>query len=345
MTEMQRWSVDLDVGEPRAISASSPGMVVVAGAKAVAGYDRKGARQWRIERPFIAVRTLPDGRTLLRNPDDVRVVDMLGETLSAWSTKGRWAPHPFPDDRVIDLDDAGVLLCQTYDGTVQWRAELGCRPLYAPTVVDREVVVSDATGLRLYDDRGGERFKATIGGQASSGRAPLAAAEGPILPFAGGYLAPFRHADAGSGWYLWLAEHAEVSAFAAGAALSGPACVSGELFLATSPDTSDEGKQSVRAYTAKNVQAWELAVARVVALEGGLRDGSAAVVCSPTIERWEKYREFHPVEAECRVTIVDRSGAVRRDHVLQAPLASFAAHAGDLIYVVRQGALLAIDAT
>ena len=338
---MQRWTQDTAAGEPRALSAASPGMVVVAGAEATVAYDQHGARQWRLARPFIDARTLPDGRTILRTAEQVRIVDFLGETLTSWSTAGRWAPQPFADGQLIDLDDTGVLTCSASNGDLEWKAELGVRPLAPPTIEGRAVVVADATGLRLYDERGERRFRAEIGGAPKKPGTPFAAAEGAILPLASGFVAPVRYAAEGSGWYLWYPEHGEVEAFAAGAALAGPATTSGELFVAASPDFSDTGKQYVRAFTPQGTRAWELAVSRVVAIVA-LPEGRVAVVSSPTIDRWENYRALHPVEDECRVTVVDRRGAVSKVHVAQAPLAGVAAYAGGLLYVVKQGALVAL---
>jgi hypothetical protein len=337
---MERWSASLDIGEPSAISAADGGMVVVAGTKAVVAFDAAGTPQWRLDRPFIAVRTLPDGRTLLRTPDDVRLVDFVGETLSAWSAKGRFAPQPFFGDRLIDIDPGGVLTCTGLGGTVEWKAELGCRPVYPPLVAGHDVIVSDATGLRLFDAAGTQRFRCQVAPPRGAGT-PFAAAEGPIHPFAEGYLAPFRNATSGSGWYLWHAVHAEMFAFAPGASITGPSCVSGELFVAASPDSTDDGQRFLQAYTPTDSQPWKLALPRFVAVEP-TAGGGVAILCSPTVDRWDKYRTLHPVENECRVVLVDRAGAIRRDHVVSVPLAEMAAHADGAVYVVRQGTLLAI---
>jgi len=116
-----KWSRPLDIGEPRSISAASPGMIVVRGSTATVAYDARGELQWRVPRELVAVRALPDGRTVVRTATDVRILDPLGEILTAWSATGRQPPQPFPGDRWIDVE-----------GTFQTRAELVCRASAAP---------------------------------------------------------------------------------------------------------------------------------------------------------------------------------------------------------------------
>src|SRR5262245_34547975 len=112
---MQRWTANLDVGEPHALTAADGAMVVVVGDRAAEAYDTHGALQWRLQRAFLDARTLSDGRTILRTAERVRVVDMVGETLVQWACPGRWSPQVLGDEQTIDLDDDGVLRCLGYD--------------------------------------------------------------------------------------------------------------------------------------------------------------------------------------------------------------------------------------
>jgi hypothetical protein len=343
-----RWSKPLDAGEPRSISAASPGMIVVRGSTATVAHDARGGRQWRIPRELAAVRALPDGRTVVRTDTDVRIVDPLGEVLTGWSANGRQAPHPFPGDRWIDvegtLQSRADLVCRAVGGTEEWRIPLDCRAGGGATITGSEIVVSDSTGLRLFDEHGREKLKGLIA-KPSAGATPLPAAEGPILALGDGYLAPFRNGHKGSSWYLWRAAHAEFNPFGAGAAFMGPAGVTDGLFVAASLETTDEGKQFVRGYTASNTRAWELTLARAVAIVG-IGGGGAAVVSSPTVERFEKYRALHPVEDDCRVNLIDRGGGVLGAILVREPIAPFAAFAGGSVYVaLYSGNLLAIDAS
>ena len=336
MTES--WMAQLDVGVLRALTTSSPGVVVVAGDQAAISYSASGAKQWRIARSFLDARTLPDGRTILRTGERVQIVDCLGETLMAWAQAGLWAPQPLGDDRLIDLDSHGVLTCWTYDGTLLWRVELGCRSLYPPTIVGSEIIVSDRSGLARYDQQGQLRDRIDIGGKHEVD--PLAAAEAKILAWRGSYLAPIRNARDGSSWYRWEPKTA-LTRFAAGAALNGPACISGDLFVAASPDFSDTGQQFLRAFTASNERVWELALPRIVAV-AAVANSRIAVVSSPTAQRWENYRALQPVEDDCRVTIVDPAGAVVDTYAARAPLAGLVEHAGGLVYTVKQATLVAL---
>lgn len=345
-TNKPRWSATLDVGEPVAISVASPGMVVVAGTRAAIAHDTRGVQQWRLGGCFVAAQALPDGRTVLRGTSDVRVVDMVGETLTRWSSTGYWAPAPLDRERFIDLDNRGGLMCTAASGEVSWRVDLECWSLFRPAVARTEIVVSDADGLRTFDDRGQPQFRVGLGA-ARSGSSGLAAAEGPIFAFDGGYLAYVRKATAGSSWYFWRPVHGEIAPFAAGAAAWGPACVAvgggNELFVAVGVDTSETNKQIVRAFAPSGEVVWKLETLRVVNAIGGLADGQVALVCAPTINRWEKYRTFVRVEDECRLLIVDRDGKVRRNVALESPPAAAAAHAEGRVYVLRQDQLLVWD--
>lgn len=343
-----RWSQQLDVGEPWSISAGSPRTIVVRGSTATVAYDARGEQKWRLAGEFAAVRALPDGRTVVRSPTEVRIVDALGQVLTAWSAIGRLAPRPFRGDRWIDVEGTGQspaeLVCRAASGAEQWRVPLDCREGFGANVTGSQIVVSDSTGLRLYDEQGRAQHQAVIA-RASSGPVPFAAAEGSVLELTDGYLAPFRNGLQGSSWYRWRPAQGEVAPFGPGTAFMGPATVSDRLFVAASLDTTDEGLQFIRAFSESNARLWELALSRAVAIVRTFR-GGVAVVSSPTVERFENYRALHPVEDYCRVTLVDASGAVRRAVVVREPIVPTAAFAGDAVYVaLYSGKLLAIDAS
>jgi hypothetical protein len=340
-----RWSRALDVGTPRRLSAAETGqgatsgddgLVVVGGSTATVAYDAHGARRWRIGRPFTGLRALPDGRTVLGAEDGVRVVDPSGARICGWPSVGSRAPRPFPGDRWIDVEAERFLTCRAADGAEAWRVDLECRVLSDAAIVGRDIVVSDSTGLRLYDENGTLRFRTAIAKPWGT-----LAAGSPVLATGDGLLARFRFGLRGSGWYRWRPRQGDAEILAVGTTSTGPECVSEDLFVVPSLGGTDDGLDVVGAFTASNDEIWRIPLHKAAAVEG--IPGGVAIVSSPTSWRFHRYRQVMPKEGNCRVTVLDRRGTIQKEIVVGEPLLPMAAHAGDHLYVVLDsGALWAI---
>ncbi|NBF41140.1 MAG: PQQ-binding-like beta-propeller repeat protein [Spirochaetes bacterium] len=133
-------------------------------------YSPGGELLWRYD-----LRAKPTGRACV-TPDGLVIVERSDGTLVAvnpaaktvWSRRQGNAPACAANGVIYRVEDENRLLAISARGSVMWRVEVGASVVTGPVVVGQTVVIAHAGGLSAWNRSGGELWRVSLPGTATS---------------------------------------------------------------------------------------------------------------------------------------------------------------------------------
>ncbi|MEJ3743601.1 PQQ-binding-like beta-propeller repeat protein [Actinomycetes bacterium KLBMP 9797] len=356
------WAVDLPEADDGELVATADGGVVVSTRRFLAAVTPAGQVAWLVDAGVGLLGSpvlLPSGR-VVRAEDGLLVTRDLatGASVGSVTATGLSAVAATPDGDLLIVartpEREPVLRRLSPGGAVQWTRRLD--DAFASLVVAGDaVVVADRGALRGYDLSGAPRWFAGghgFGLPPAPRRSAAPVARGPLVALPGGrVLAELAEPD-GYGWHVFdpgadtvtrvdspVGMHHPVTAVPGGAEDGGV------LLAAVGPaEEVEEGRQrsSVVLAELSGAVRWSHPVSAEprALLPGGA--GTVVVVCSPGLDRWQKYHHWYDLSGECFVRCVGAAGEQRWTWPAPVPLTYRAAASGDTTYVAAPGRLWAL---
>lgn len=138
-------------------------------------YSPEGELLWRYDlraKPAGHACVTPDGLVLVQRSDGTLVaVNPSGKTV--WSRRRGDAPACAADGVIYRVENGDQLLALSARGSVMWRVETHAPVVSRPVVVGHAVIIADTDGLSARDRSGGELWRVSLPGTATSIAASL----------------------------------------------------------------------------------------------------------------------------------------------------------------------------
>ena len=323
------WSLPLPERAASSIVVAPDGLIIVATERHASALTPRGQLAWVIEAPLVQHPIVgPDGTVIVYDGAGLSVRERTTGTQRAHiPTNIITAPTATPTGDLVFADydahdRAFFLVCTTIDGVQQWKQPLAGPPTGPIIRCDDRLFLSDGRFLRVctldgaalwtLDAADTRLITSVFPNEQAAGaqfRFPLVQLTPSLV------LAQVEH-TAGYGYLLIDVLARAVGALDTHLPPGAPLAVAaGEhdpcLITLDWPQQSAEEawRSAVIAVTLNGQQAWSHEVgARPLAISTDSM-GMSFIVCSPSLDYWDKYRDWYHLEDECFVRCLTPTGA------------------------------------
>lgn len=359
------WSAPLPERAANSIVVAADGMIFVAGEQHLSAFAPIGRPAWAFTSPLLSSPTLhPDGALLIYDGTGISVREQATGQQRAHIATGMIAtPTVTPSGDLVFGDyqedtRAFVLICATVHGKQRWTQPL-TGPITGPPIICADhIVVSDGRFLRVYtlDGHPAWLLDAAATGSLGGDQDVTVGADQPAT-----FRFPLMHVGAAvvlaqveqpAGNYYLLIDvqghtiHPIEAHLPAGVPLAFAAMPNVPQIITLDwpqQDSQEAWHSAVIAVTLAGQQVWSHRVTGKTLAVATDADGLSLIVCSPSLDYWDKYHDWYHLEEECFVRCLTPSGTKQWTWQAPGPLSPvLAIGAVGEIYTVADGQLWAI---